>query len=41
MEWDRLIEEAWLRGDVSAQLAATQQREAEVRRDVEEIHGMF
>ena len=41
MEWDRLTEEAWLRGDVRAQLAATQQREAEARQDAEEIHGMF
>ena len=41
MEWDRLTEEAWLRKDVNAQLAATQQREAEVCRDVEEVHGMF
>ena len=58
MEWDRLTEEARLRGDVSAQLAASQQRvaeltplaeeaaglrqrEAKVRRDVEEIQGMF
>ena len=30
-----------MRGDVGAQLAATQQREAEARRDAEEIHGMF
>ena len=41
MEWDRLTEEAWLHGDVSAQLAAAQQREAEARRDTEEAHGMF
>ena len=41
MEWDRLTEEAWLRGDMSAQLAAAQQREAEARRDAEEVHGMF
>ena len=41
MEWDRLTEEARLRGDVGAQLAAAQQREAEARRDTEEIHGMF
>ena len=41
MEWDHLIEEAQLRGDVGAQLAAAQQREAEARRDVEEFHGMF
>ena len=41
MEWDRLTEEAWLRGDVGAQLAAAQQREAEACRDAEEIHGMF
>ena len=30
-----------MRGDVGAQLAATQQRETEARRDVDEIHGMF
>ena len=41
MEWDRLTEEAWLRGDVGAQLAAAQQREAEARWDMEEFHGMF
>ena len=41
MERDRLIEEARLRRDVSAQLAAAQQREAEARRDAEEVHGMF
>ena len=40
-EWDRLIEEARLRGDVGAQLAAAQQREAKARRDMEEIHVMF
>jgi len=26
---------------VSAQLAVTQQREAKVHRDIEEVHGMF
>ena len=41
MEWDRLTEEARLRGDVGAQLAVAQQREAEACRDTEEIHGMF
>ena len=41
MEWDRLTEEARLLGDVSSQLAATQQREAEVHQDIEKIHGMF
>ena len=41
MEWDHLTEEARLRGDVSAQLAAVQQQEAEARRDTEEAHGMF
>ena len=41
MEWDRLTEEARLRGDLSAQLAVVQQREAEARRDVEEFHAMF
>ena len=40
MEWDLVTKEAWLHEDVSAQLAAAQQREAEARRDVE-IHGMF
>ena len=40
-EWDRLTEEARLRGDVGAQLAAAQQREADARRDTEEFHGMF
>ena len=38
---DRLVEEARLRGDVGAQLASAQQREAEVHRDAEEIHAMF
>ena len=37
----RLTEEAQLQGDVSAQLAVAQQREAEAHRDAEEIHGMF
>ena len=41
MEWDRLTEEAWLCGDLSAQLVAAQQRETEACRDTEEIHGMF
>ena len=41
MEWDRLIEEPRLHGDVSAQLAVAQQREAEACRDAEEVHGMF
>ena len=41
MEWDHLTEEPWQRGDVSAQLAAAQQREAEACRDAEEVHGMF
>ena len=41
MEWDRLTEEAQLRGDVGAQLAAAQQREAKARWDAKEIHGMF
>ena len=41
MEWDHLTEEAQLCGDVSAQLATAQQREAKARRDTEEIHGMF
>ena len=41
MEQDRLTEEARLRGYLSAQLAAAQQRETEARRDTEEIHGMF
>ena len=41
MEWDRLTKEAQLRGDVGTQLAAAQQREAELHRDTDEIHGMF
>ena len=41
MEWDCLTKEARLRGDVGAQLAATQQREAKACRDTEEIHWMF
>ena len=41
MEWDCLIKETQLRGDVSAQLVAAQQQEAEACRDVEKIHGMF
>ena len=41
VEWDCLTKEARLRGDVSAQLAAAQQREAEAHRDTEEIPGMF
>ncbi|XP_066315079.1 uncharacterized protein [Miscanthus floridulus] len=40
-EWDRLTEEARLRGDVSAQLAIVQWWEAEACRDVEEFHAMF
>ena len=41
VEWDRLTEEARLRGDVGAQLATVQQREAEAHWDAGEIHGMF
>ena len=41
MEWDRLTEEARLRGDLSAQLTAAQQWETEAHWDAEEIHGMF
>ena len=41
MEWDRLTKEAQLLRDVSAQLAATQQREAKARWNAEEAHGMF
>ena len=41
MEWDHLIEEARLHGDLSAQLAAAQPWETKACRDVEEIHGMF
>ena len=41
VEWDCLTEEARLCRDMSAQLAATQQWEAETCRDTEEIHGMF
>ena len=40
-EWDRLSEEARLRADMATQLATAQEREAEARRDAEEIHGMF
>ncbi|XP_066373630.1 uncharacterized protein [Miscanthus floridulus] len=40
-KWDRLFEEAQLRADMAAQLAAAQEREAKARRDAEEIHGMF
>ena len=40
-EWDRLSEEARLRADMAAQLAAVQERETQVRQDVEEAHGMF
>ena len=41
MERDHLTEEAQLRGDLGAQLAAAQLWEAKARRDMEEIHGMF
>ena len=41
MEWDRLTEEARLRGDVGTKLVAAQQWEAEACWDTEEIHGMF
>ena len=37
MEWDHLTEEARLRGDVSAQLAITQQRVAELTPLAEEV----
>ena len=40
-EWDRLSEEARLRADMAAQLAAAQERETQARQDVEEAHGMF
>ena len=40
-EWDRLFEEARLRADMAAQLAAAQEREAQAREDAEEAHGMF
>ena len=38
---DRLSEEARLRADMAAQLAAAQEREAQAHQDVEEAHGMF
>ena len=41
MEWDRLIEEARLHGDVSAQLAAAQQRVAELTPLAEEAAGLL
>ena len=40
-ERDRLFEEARLRADMAAQLATAQEREAQVRQDAEEAHGMF
>ena len=40
-ERDCLFEEAWLRADMAAQLATAQEREAQVRQDAEEAHGMF
>ena len=40
-EWDRLSEEARLRADMAAQLAAAQEREAQACQDAEEAHGMF
>ena len=40
-EWDHLSEEARLRADMAAQLAAAQEREAQAREDAEEAHGMF
>ena len=41
MEWDRLTEEIWLRGDVSAQLAIAQQRVAELTPLAEEAAGLL
>ena len=41
MEWDHLSEEARLRADMAAQLAAAQEREAQASQDAEEAHGMF
>ena len=41
MEWDRLVEEARLQGDVGAQLATAQQREVQARQDAKDAHGMF
>ena len=40
-EWDRLSEEARLRADMAAQLAAAQERKAQAREDTEEAHRMF
>ena len=40
MEWDRLTEEDRLRGDVSAQLAAAQQRVAELTPLAEEAASL-
>ena len=40
-EWDRLSEEARLRVDMAAQLAAAQEWETQARQDAEEAHGMF
>ena len=40
-ERDHLFEEAQLRVDMAAQLAAAQEREAQARQDVKEAHGMF
>ena len=40
-KWDRLSEEARLRADMAAQLAAAQEREAQAHQDAEEAHGMF
>ena len=40
MEWDHLTEEAWLHGDVSAQLAAAQQRVAELTPWAEEAASL-
>ena len=39
--WDRLIEEAWLRGEVTAQLVATQQRVAELTPLTEEADSLW
>ena len=40
MKWDRLIEEAWLLRDVSAQLAVAQQRVAKLTPLTKEATGL-
>ena len=38
--WDRLVEEAWLHGEVTAQLVAAQQRVAELTPLIEEADSL-